>query len=123
LPTGVYSLEIDYNGKKYPSDNSFSLMINPSATVAPEEIKTVDTIEMVQENILIAVSPKVQQLVDNKLSGEVASYVNNNKTMLKGDKGDKMKFSDLTVSEKESLKGVKGDDGKNANPEDVKVLL
>lgn len=103
LPTGVYSLEIDYNGKKYPSDNSFSLMINPSATVAPEEIKTVDTIEMVQENILTAVSPKIQQLVDNKLSSEVASYVNANKDMLKGDKGDK------------GDKGIQGDKGEKGD--------
>lgn len=111
LPTGVYSLEIDYNGKKYPSDNSFSLMINPSATVAPEEIKTVDTIEMVQENILIAVSPKVQALVDAKLSTEVAKYVNGNKTMLKGDKGDKGDKGIQGEQGIQGIQGVKGDKG------------
>lgn len=111
LPAGVYSLEIDYDGKKFPSDNSFSLMINPSATVAPEEIKSLDTIETIQENILIAVSSRIEKLVEDKLSDEVANYVNANKDILKGDKGDKMTFSDLTTAEKELLKGDKGDKG------------
>ena len=103
LPVGSYNLEIDYNGKKYPSDNSFNIVINHSATVAPEEIKSLDTIEMVQENVLVSVTPKVQSFVDAKLSTEVAKYVNANKVMLKGDKGDK------------GDKGIQGDKGEKGD--------
>ena len=111
LPTGLYSLEIDYNGKKYPSDNSFSIVINHSATVAPEEIKSLDTIEMVQESVLVSVIPKVQSFVDAKLSTEVAKYVNANKTMLKGDKGDKGDKGTQAEQGIQGIQGVKGDKG------------
>lgn len=111
LPVGSYNLEIDYNGKKYPSDNSFSIIINHSATVAPEEIKSLDTIEMVQENILTAVPPQVQALVDAKLSTEVANYVNANKDMLKGDKGDKGDKGIQGEQGIQGIQGVKGDKG------------
>lgn len=112
LPAGVYSLEIDYNGKKYPSDNSFNIVLSPSASVAPEEIKTVDTIEMVQENILTAVSPKIQQLVEDKLSAEVISYVNANKDILKGDKGDKGEQGIQGVRGLQGEQGIQGETGK-----------
>ena len=43
----------------------------------------------------------------NGFTGTEAEWVQS----IKGDKGDKMKFSDLTESEKEELKGEQGDKG------------
>lgn len=78
LPVGLYNLEIDYNGKKYPSDNSFSIVINHSATVAPEEIKSLDTIDNIKDEIIQEIDIELQNRVDVTLESKFNEYIDKN---------------------------------------------
>lgn len=120
LPVGYYSIQINYLGKKYPSKDSYYIMINPSADIAPEDIKDLDTIEMIEDLILQSVNSKIHEQVSHSLQYEVATYIDNNIEILKGEKGKdgidgingkNLKFEDLTPEQKAELKGSKGDKG------------
>lgn len=102
LPTGSYSLQVNYLGKKYPSIDSYYILINPSADIAPEDIKDLDTIEMIEDLILQSVNSKIHEQVSNSLQNEVATYIDNNIEILKGEKGQ------------DGIDGVNGSDGKSA---------
>lgn len=129
LPAGIYSLQINYLGKKYPSVDSYYLRINPSADIAPEDIKDLETIEMIEEMILESVNSKVHEQVANTIHNEVATYLEENADKFKGKDGldglngrdgrngidgKSFTFDDLTEEQKESLKGQQGTSGLSA---------
>ncbi|MBF0793438.1 collagen-like protein [Mammaliicoccus lentus] len=129
LPANTYSLQINYLGKKYPSVDSYYLRINPSADIAPEDIKDLETIEMIEEMILESVNSKVHEQVANTIHNEVATYLEENADKFKGKDGldglngrdgrngidgKSFTFDDLTEEQKESLKGQQGTSGLSA---------
>lgn len=129
LPAGIYSLQINYLGKKYPSVDSYYLHINPSADIAPEDIKNLETIEMIEEMILESVNSKVHDQVANTIHNEVATYLEVNADKFKGKDGldglngidgrngidgKSFTFDDLTDEQKEALKGQQGISGLSA---------
>ena len=129
LPAGIYSLQINYLGKKYPSVDSYYLRINPSADIAPEEIKDLETIEMIEEMILESVNSKVHEQVANTIHNEVATYLEENADKFKGKDGldgingvdgkdgidgKSITFDDLTEEQKQALQGQQGISGLSA---------
>ncbi|WP_415408877.1 hypothetical protein [Staphylococcus agnetis] len=52
LPTGVYFVELDIEGRKYPSNDSIKLVINPSSAVAPSDLQDLLTTEKITKNII-----------------------------------------------------------------------
>ncbi|EIQ3863923.1 hypothetical protein LUT99_000408 [Staphylococcus pseudintermedius] len=99
LPVGTYFLEILYDGKVYPSANSLSVRINPSADIAQEDIISLETIEAIESNILSKVLPQVQEQIDALLSNQVQKYLAENGHTLRGERGET------------GLKGENGRDG------------
>ncbi|ELH1730713.1 hypothetical protein RP118_000837 [Staphylococcus pseudintermedius] len=99
LPVGTYFLEILYDGKVYPSANSLSVRINPSADIAQEDIISLETIEAIESNILSKVLPQVQEQIDALLSNQVQKYLAENGHTLRGERGER------------GLKGENGRDG------------
>ncbi|EIW3378630.1 hypothetical protein MCU26_000572 [Staphylococcus pseudintermedius] len=88
LPVGTYFLEILYDGKVYPSANSLSMRINPSADIAQEDIISLETIEAIESNILSKVLPQVQEQIDALLSNQVQKYLAENGHTLRGERGE-----------------------------------
>ncbi|ELP8688096.1 hypothetical protein O0I37_01625 [Staphylococcus pseudintermedius] len=88
LPVGTYFLEILYDGKVYPSANSLSVRINPSADIAQEDIISLETIEAIESNILSKVLPQVQEQIDALLSNQVQKYLAENGHTLRGERGE-----------------------------------
>ncbi|MDE9903632.1 hypothetical protein O0H36_01870 [Staphylococcus pseudintermedius] len=88
LPVGTYFLEILYDGKVYPSVNSLSVRINPSADIAQEDIISLETIEAIESNILSKVLPQVQEQIDALLSNQVQKYLAENGHTLRGERGE-----------------------------------
>ena len=82
-----------------------------------------DTVEQLEQSIEDAAVSEVEATVDNNTGTPEVDYTFENGKIqldfknLKGEKGDKMQFSDLTEAEKESLKGPQGDSAVY-NPED-----
>lgn len=99
LPVGTYFLEVLYDGKVYPSANSLSVRINPSADIAQEDIISLETIEAIESNILSKVLPQVQEQIDALLSNQVQKYLAENGHTLRGERGER------------GLKGENGRDG------------
>ncbi|WP_239740252.1 hypothetical protein [Mammaliicoccus sp. P-M59] len=123
LPVGSYNLEIDYNGKKYPSDNSFNIVINHSATVASEDIIKLDNLEIIEGKILDRVDEAltgetIKNMVNNtinenvmdilddgykeQLNQEVINHFSSNIEQYRGERG------------LQGIQGERGQDGKNA---------
>ncbi|HGH5463481.1 TPA: hypothetical protein ACJI4Q_000206 [Staphylococcus pseudintermedius] len=88
LPVGTYFLEILYDGKVYPSANSLSVRINPSADIAQEDIISLETIEAIESNILSKVLPQVQEQIDALLSNQVQKYLAENGHTLRVERGE-----------------------------------
>ncbi|PCF50187.1 phage upper tail fiber protein [Staphylococcus delphini] len=88
LPVGTYFLEILYDGKVYPSANSLSVRINPSADIAQEDIISLETVEAIESNILSKVLPQVQEQIDALLSNQVQKYLAENGHKLRGERGE-----------------------------------
>ena len=74
-----------------------------------------DTVEQLEQSIDDATVSEVEATVDNNTGTPEVDYTFENGKIqldfknLKGDKGDKLQFSDLTEEEKASLKGAQGD--------------
>ncbi|EHT3690833.1 hypothetical protein KXP93_002538 [Staphylococcus pseudintermedius] len=109
LPVGTYFLEILYDGKVYPSANSLSVRINPSADIAQEDIISLETIEAIESNILSKVLPQVQEQIDALLSNQVQKYLAENGHTLRGERGEKgepFKFEDFTSEQLKQLSPI-----------------
>lgn len=141
LPVGLYHLEVVHKGKKYPSNNGFSILINPSAEIAPESLKDLETIGVIEQNLIKHVTPKVESKIVEYLSQEVEDYLEKHKEELKGEKGDnatpltvsnnriledgnvQVSFSDGTVitipKDKDGTQGQRGEDGTSIQIESV----
>ncbi|HDK5685414.1 TPA: hypothetical protein PTC11_001467 [Staphylococcus pseudintermedius] len=141
LPVGLYHLEVVHKGKKYPSNNGFSILINPSAEIAPESLKDLETIGVIEQNLIKHVTPKVESKIVEYLSQEVEDYLEKHKEELKGEKGDnatpltvsnnriledgnvQVSFSDGTVitipKGKDGTQGQRGEDGTSIQIESV----
>ncbi|ELW0069566.1 hypothetical protein QMU34_000788 [Staphylococcus pseudintermedius] len=109
LPVGTYFLEILYDGKVYPSANSLSVRINPSADIAQEDIISLETIEAIESNIVSKVLPQVQEQIDALLSNQVQKYLAENGHTLRGERGEKgepFKFEDFTSEQLKQLSPI-----------------
>lgn len=127
LPVGKYYLEILYKGRKYPSNNSFLIQINPSADIADEELVDLETIDAIENNIITKVVPKVQEQLAEIVKTGVSDYLTTHTEDFKGERGEpgapgvqgkSFTFEDFTEEQLQQLKGDKGEPGNISDTED-----
>lgn len=120
LPTGVYFVELDIEGRKYPSNDSIKLVINPSSSVAPSELQDLFTTEKITNNIIKEALEKIDGEIRTAKKEVAVMYIDkvdtdDEKTTINfsGGRTIVIPHGKNGTDGKDGEKGINGKDGKS----------